>query len=47
MAESMGPLAILGGTSVVDVLSQLLGGTNLEHLVRKALPLMAEVAADD
>ncbi len=38
MAESMAPLAILGGSSVADVLSQLLGGTNLEHLVRKALP---------
>lgn len=39
MAASMGPLAILGGNSVVDVLSQLLGGTNLEPLLRKALPV--------
>ena len=42
MAASMGPLAILGGNSVADVLSQLLGGTQLEHLVRKAMPLMGE-----
>lgn len=49
MAASMGPLAILGGNSVADVLSQLLGGTQLEHLVRKAMPLMGqrgEIAED-
>lgn len=33
MAESMAPLAILGGKSVADVLSQLLHGTKLESLM--------------
>ncbi|PKL76008.1 MAG: hypothetical protein CVV27_12475 [Candidatus Melainabacteria bacterium HGW-Melainabacteria-1] len=38
MAESMAPLAILGGKSVADVLSQLLRGTRLESLMMTALP---------
>jgi major vault protein len=33
MAESMSPLAILGGRSVADVFSQLLKGTVLEHVL--------------
>lgn len=33
MAESMAPLAILGGTSVADVLNNLLRGTKLEKLM--------------
>ncbi len=33
MADSMAPLAILGGKSVADVFSQLLKGTKLEHLI--------------
>ncbi|OQY49188.1 MAG: hypothetical protein B6242_00055 [Anaerolineaceae bacterium 4572_78] len=33
MAESMAPLAILGGKSVADVLTQLLKGTALEHVL--------------
>lgn len=35
MAESMSPLAILGGKSVSDVLSQLLKGTVLENVLLK------------
>lgn len=35
MAESMGPLAILGGKSVADVLKALLAGTPLEDVVSK------------
>jgi len=34
MAESMAPLAILGGNSVADVLSQLLQGTILEKVLQ-------------
>ncbi|MEI2422118.1 hypothetical protein V6O07_17700, partial [Arthrospira platensis SPKY2] len=38
MAESMAPLAILGGKSIADVFAQLLQGTNLEEVIkRKAL----------
>ncbi len=33
MAESMAPLAILGGKSVADVLGQLLRGTQLENVL--------------
>lgn len=33
MAESMAPLAILGGSSVADVLNNLLRGTKLENLM--------------
>lgn len=33
MAQSMAPLAILGGKSVADVLAQLLRGTPIEHLL--------------
>lgn len=32
VSESMAPLAILGGTSVADVIGNLLKGTGLEHL---------------
>ena len=35
VAESMAPLAILGGDSVADVLSRLLKGTTLEHVLRR------------
>lgn len=35
MAESMAPLAILGGKSVADTLAQLLKGTALEDVVKK------------
>jgi major vault protein len=38
MAESMAPLAILGGKSVADVLSGLLKGTKLEHVLLKQPP---------
>jgi major vault protein len=38
VAESMAPLAILGGRSVSDVLSQLLAGTALERVAQAALP---------
>jgi major vault protein len=34
MAETMAPLAILGGKSVADVFAQLLAGTNLESVIR-------------
>ncbi|MBF2054574.1 MAG: hypothetical protein IGS03_14105 [Candidatus Sericytochromatia bacterium] len=37
MAESMAPLAILGGTSVADVLHQLLRGTRLQDLMLSAV----------
>lgn len=36
MAESMAPLAILGGESVVDVLGRLLRGTKLGHVLDAA-----------
>jgi len=35
MAESMAPLAILGGNSVAEVFSQLLQGTILENVLAK------------
>ncbi|MBI3930350.1 MAG: hypothetical protein HY319_32740 [Armatimonadetes bacterium] len=35
MAESMAPLAILGGESVVDVFGRLLKDTPLEQVVRR------------
>ena len=35
VAESMAPLAILGGESVSDILSRLLKGTVLEHALKK------------
>ena len=38
MAESMAPLAILGGKSVSDVLNNLLKGTRLEGLASSRLP---------
>ncbi len=34
MAETMAPLAILGGSSVADVFSNLLQGTNLEEVIK-------------
>jgi len=46
VAESMAPLAILGGESVVDVLGRLLSGTALAEVLsskggdKKALPPM-------
>lgn len=38
MAQSMAPLAILGGNSVSEVLAKLLAGTNLEHALKKVKP---------
>lgn len=38
MAETMAPLAILGGRSVADVLGQLLKGTSLEAALAAAVP---------
>jgi major vault protein len=38
MAESMAPLAILGGKSVAEVLSSLLKGTKLETIMLKQPP---------
>lgn len=38
MAESMAPLAILGGKSVAEVFSNLLKGTSLENVIKKAIP---------
>jgi major vault protein len=38
MAESLGPLAILGGESVADVLARLLQGTPLAAALPKGLP---------
>jgi major vault protein len=38
MAQSMGPLAILGGKSVSEVLSQLLKGSSLEHVLVAPAP---------
>ena len=35
VAESMAPLAILGGESVSDILSRLLKGTVLENALKK------------
>lgn len=35
MAESMAPLAILGGKSITEVFAQLLKGTNLEDVLKK------------
>ncbi len=35
MAQSMAPLAILGGKSIADVLAQLLQGTVLEHVLAR------------
>ncbi len=35
MAESMSPLAILGGKSVADILTQLLRGTTIENVLNK------------
>ncbi len=37
MAESMAPLAILGGKSIADVFSQLVKGTPLEAVLKKKL----------
>jgi major vault protein len=37
MAESMSPLAILGGKSVTDVLTQLLRGTTIEKVLNRTL----------
>jgi major vault protein len=37
MAESMAPLAILGGKSVADVFAQLLRGTTLEEVLTRRL----------
>lgn len=39
MAETMAPLAIIGGKSLTDVFGQLLKGTPLEHLIKKELPI--------
>jgi len=39
MAESMAPLAILGGRSVAEVLSGLLKGTKLENVLLKQPPM--------
>ncbi len=38
MAQSMAPLAILGGKSIAEVLSQLLKGTVIEEVLQKTLP---------
>jgi len=47
MAESMAPLAILGGKSVAEVLAQLLKGTVLEQvLTRRAIAPEAEEPAE-
>ncbi|MBU1107243.1 MAG: hypothetical protein KKB51_11290 [Candidatus Riflebacteria bacterium] len=35
LADSMAPLAILGGKSIADVFSQLVKGTNLEGILKK------------
>lgn len=35
LAESMAPLAILGGKSITEVFAQLLKGTNLEDVLKK------------
>ncbi|MFZ5950928.1 MAG: hypothetical protein ACOYXC_09500 [Candidatus Rifleibacteriota bacterium] len=37
MAESMAPLAILGGKSISEVFAQLLKGTNIEDVLKKKL----------
>ena len=42
MAESMAPLAILGGKSVTEVLQQLLKGTGLENAIVSRLQKSAE-----
>lgn len=42
MAESMAPLAILGGKSVADVLAQLLKGTVLEKVLSQPAPAEPE-----
>lgn len=44
MAESMAPLAILGGKSVSEVLNNLLRGTKLEGLASSRLPSNADHA---
>jgi major vault protein len=44
VAESMAPLAILGGRSVADVLGQLLEGTALEKVSQAAGALTASPA---
>ncbi len=35
LADSMAPLAILGGKSIADVFAQLVKGTNLEEILKK------------
>jgi major vault protein len=40
MAETMAPLAILGGTSVVDALGNLLRGTRLEEVLLRSQGLL-------
>lgn len=45
MASAMAPLAILGGTSVVDILGQLLKGSGLEQLVSQVATGMSKRSA--
>lgn len=42
MAQSMAPLAILGGESVTDVLKRLLAGTTIADVLSRALPEKAQ-----
>lgn len=47
VSESMAPLAILGGTSVADVLASLLRGTPLEQVTRLTHALADEGQSED
>jgi len=42
MAESMAPMAILGGKSVAEILQNLLKGTVIENVLQKQLPVIKE-----